>query len=463
MDEPELTTERVEEVDELLHEELADAIERQDSEQLLELVENVHAADLADAIEQMAAEHAAEVLATVDVETAADVLEELEVEHLAGATGQLSSERLADMLDEMSSDEAADLIGELEPERGREVLELMEADESADVEDLLAYATDTAGGIMQAEVLALNGDLTADETIAHIRELHLEADTPYYGYVVDAAGRLIGVLSYRQLLGAPADTPIRDIMVTPVISITGDQDQEEAARVMSKYDLLALPVVGAAGELVGVITADDVMEVIEEELEEDLYKFAGTADPGRPRPAWAAAATRLPVVLVCLVGDVAAGRTVLQHEHRLENLAALAAFLPAMMATGGNIGQQSLAKVLRQIASGTQVTPALWRAVWRESCIGVLMGAGSGLLLGGIAYLTVPHLGPGIAVLVFASLTITSVIAAVLGAAVPLTIERLKRDPAIASGPLITTLNDIISTTVYFALAVMMLHWLGHP
>ncbi len=444
-----------------LREALVAAVEVADQHAVRESFEAHHAADFADVIETLNDEQQSFVLLALEIEQGADLLEEVEDEHLASVTEGMDPERLADVLDQMPSDDAADVIGELEPERQRELLDLMEDEESEDVEALLTYAPDTAGGIMQREVVAFNGALTADQCIAAIRDLGLDADVPYYNYVINDAGQLVGVISLRQVLTARPLERVAGFMSTPVIRARVDEDQEIVAQRLRKYDLLAMPVVDEQEVLVGLVTFDDVMDVIQDELEEDLARFAGTSVPTQRRSVWLASAMRLPVVLVCLVGDVAAGQVMLRYETRLDVLTvALAAFLPALMATGGNIGQQSLAKTLRAIASNDSVTPGLVAASLRESGIGLLMGVVSGILLGGMAFVMRPAVGPGLVLLLGGALTITSVVAALLGAAVPLAVHRLGRDPAIASGPLITTLNDIISTTVYFALALMMLHHL---
>lgn len=454
-------TSSVEDVHDALRQTLVAAVDAADHDAVRESFDAHHAADFADVIETLGDEQQTFVLYALEIEQGADLLEEVEEEHVAAVTEGMDAERLADVLDQMPSDDAADVIGELQPERQRELLDLMEDEESVDVEALLTHAPDTAGGIMQREVLAFNGALTADECIAAIRDLGLDADVPYYNYVTNNAGQLVGVISLRQLLAAPPMERVAGFMSSPVIRATVDEDQEIVAQRLRKYDLLALPVVDEHEVLVGLVTFDDVMDVIQDELEEDLARFAGTSVPTQRRPVWRASLMRLPVVLVCLVGDVIAGQVMLRYEARLEALTvALAAFLPALMATGGNIGQQSLAKTLRAISSHDSVTPGLVAAALRESGIGLLMGAVSGMLLGGLAFVLRPAVGPGLVALLGGALTITSVVAAVLGAAVPLGLHRLGRDPAIASGPLITTLNDIISTSVDFALAWMMLHHL---
>jgi len=450
-----------EEAHDALRQTLVAAVVEVDQDAVRESFEAHHAADFADVIETLNDEQQSFVLHALEIEQGADLLEEVEEEHVASVTEGMDPERLADVLDQMPSDDAADVIGELEPERQRELLELMEAEESVDVEALLTHAPDTAGGIMQREVVAFNGALTADECIAAIRDLGMDADVPYYNYVTNNEGQLVGVISLRQLLTARPLEPVAGFMSTPVIRAKVDEDQEIVAQRLRKYDLLALPVVDADEVLVGLVTFDDVMDVIQDELEEDLARFAGTSVPTQRRSIWQASFLRLPVVLVCLVGDVVAGQVMLRFEAHLEALTvALAAFLPALMATGGNIGQQSLAKTLRAIASHDSVTPGMIAATLRESGIGLLMGAVSGILLGAVAFALRPAVGPGLVVLLGGALTITSIVAAVLGAAVPLLVHRWGRDPAIASGPVITTLNDIISTSVYFALAYMMLHHL---
>lgn len=441
---------------------LAELLEQGDVEALREAYDPFHAADFADALEQLPKEQVAEVLGLLDPAEAAEIVVELEVHHAVAAADLVPDEQLADVLDEMPSDEAADLLGELDPDESAQLLELMEDSESVDVERLLQHGAETAGGIMAAEVIALRSHLTADAAIEQLRRLHLDAATPYYLYVVDEAHHLIGVLSLRQLITVRGSARLSEFMSTNLITARDDEDQEDAARRMQRYDLVALPVVDADGRLVGVITADDAMEVIETELEEDFLRFAGTSeDTDRPRHTVAAAWYRLPVVTVCLLGDIWAGHAVLRYEERLiGTLAALTAFLPAMMATGGNIGQQSLAAVIRALGAGEQVAPNLWRAVAREAVVGLLMGLASGVVLGGVGYL---WLGDApMALLLLVALTTTSLLAAVLGVAVPLILERSRRDPTTMSGPLITTLNDIISTTVYFAMAVGLLRLLGH-
>ena len=453
-----------EEIQERLRQDLVAASDAEDQDSVQQLFDAHHAADFADIIETLDDEHQAWVLHALEIDQGADLLEEMEDGHLAAVTEGMDAERLADVLDQMPSDDAADVIGELEPERQRELLALMEDEESEDVEALLTYPPDTAGGIMQREAVAFNGALTADQCIAAVRELGLDADVPYYNYVVNDQEQLVGVISLRQILTARPQAQVAGFMSTPVIKARVDEDQEVVAQRLRKYDLVALPVVDQNEVLVGLVTFDDVLDVIQDELEEDLAKFAGTSVPTRPRSVLKASVLRLPVVLICLIGDVVAGQVMLRYEASLAHLTvALAAFLPALMATGGNIGQQSLAKTLRAISSGDSVTPGLLWASLRESGIGLLMGLVTGLVLGGLAFVMRPSVGYGLVVLLGAALTITSVVAAVLGAAVPLCVHRLGRDPAIASGPLITTLNDIISTSVYFALALAMLRHLPVP
>ncbi len=429
-----------------------------DTKNLAVLVNDLQAVDLAEVLAELKPEDRLRVFALLKNELAAEVLNELDPHLVAPILESLGAERVAEIFEEMSSDDAADIIGRLSDAEKRKFLEMMEAEDAADVRELLVYPEDTAGGIMTTEYVAIRKDITVERAIEVLRETAPDAETIYYIYVVNERGQLVGVLSLRDLLVASPDTLIEEIMRTKVISVNVMADQEEVARVISKYDLLAVPVVDDDQVLVGIVTVDDVIDVLEEEATEDIYKLAGSGEPEDLETTasfWRRAMLRLPWLIALLFGELLAGKVIDRFSAALQMLTALAFFITVMAGEAGNAATQSLAVVVRGLATGSIDKRKLWVVVYREAKVGLTVGAICGTLLSLVGYFWVGNLP--FALTLGSALCINILVGVVLGSFFPVVIERLGFDPALASGPFITTITDIVSMAVYFGLAVFFL------
>jgi magnesium transporter len=298
--------------------------------------------------------------------------------------------------------------------------------------------------------------MTATEAISYVRMMRPESETVYYLFVVDRADRLCGVVSLRQLIVADPDALIDDIMDPDVIYVEVGADQEECARLIAWYDLLALPVVDQDMRLLGVITVDDLVDVLEEEATEDLLRLSGSVgEPEEADSLVVQAAKRLPWLLVAIGGEMITANVIMGFEIILSRIVALAFFIPVIMATAGNVGTQSLAGMVRGITLGEADVRDVAAILWREARVGVMLGVTCGLVVGVLARLWGQQ--PVLGLVVGVSMAIALVIAAALGGLIPLVLKWFKRDPAYASGPFISAINDVTSITIYFLLATLLM------
>lgn len=446
-----------EDTTDLLANRIRQLLEENDIAELRRLLQDAHPADIADAVDILDEDDRLRVFTLLDDETAGEVLDETEPEATSSLLKDLDSERAADILDEMPSDDAAEILAELPKKQADELIGLMEADEAADVQELLQYPEDSAGRLMTDEFISVGTEMAACDVLEMLRQTAPRAETVYYLYATDPSGELVGVLSLRDLVVATPETKVRDMMNTKVVKISAETDREEVARVVAKYDFLAVPVVDEQERLVGIITVDDIIDVIEEEASRDIYALAGTSeDPEAIRTAVPSVVRRLPWLLITVVGEIFLARVISGYELTLQQVLAVVFFIPVIMATGGNVGTQSLATMVRSIALGEQLNKTVWQAISREAIIGFLLGVPIGVFAGGIALLWQHNIVLGVVILI--SMTLTLTLSAVLGALIPLIFKWLGKDPAYASGPFITTLNDITSITIYFMLASQLLH-----
>lgn len=432
-------------------------IEQNSIAELRRLLREAHPADIADAVDMLEEEERLRVFSLLDDQTAGEVLDETEPEATTALIKGLDSERTADILDEMPPDDAAEILADLPKKQAEELIGLMEVEEAADVQELLQYPENSAGRLMTEEFISVRAGMTASRVIEMLRELAPKAETAYYLYVTEPNGHLVGVLSLRDLIVADPDARISDTMDRKVVSVGVDTDQEEVARVVSKYDFLAIPVVDGKEKLVGIITVDDIIDVIEEEASEDIYALGGTTEhPEAVHTPIPAAMRRMPWLLITVIGEIFTARVIKGYELTLQEIFALVLFIPVIMATGGNVGTQSLATTVRSIALGEQAGRSVWQVIRREAAIGVMLGVTIGLFTAAIA---VKWIGaPALGLVIGISMTLTLTFSAVLGVLIPILFKALGRDPALASGPFITTLNDITSVTIYFLLAIRLIH-----
>jgi len=445
-------TERVD-IDVIL-EQVRTALAQGNWQQAVALVEALRPPDQADLFGELPPEEQDQLLPRLDVEDSADILETLEDEEAAEIAERLDVAELARILDEMEPDEAADLLGDIPPEQVAEALEKMM--EAEDVRPLLMHADESAGGLMTPVEVTLHKNMTTEAAIAYIRSLGPDSETVYYLYVLDDLERLVGVVSLRQLIVASPTMSIGDIMDRDVIHIHADEDQEEVARLMSRYDLLALPVVDREERLLGIITHDDLVEVLEDEATEDIYRLGGVPeDQPADAPVRAALRTRLPWLVLNLLTAMISATVLSLFENTIAQVAVVAAFFPIVAGVSGSAGTQTLTVTVRGLALGEIEPSDGLRALAREGFIGVANGLAVGSLIAVIALVWkgTPMLG----VVVGVATLLNMIGAGIAGVLVPLAMQVLKFDPALASPILVTTTTDTLGYFTYLGLVTLAL------
>jgi magnesium transporter len=398
-----------------------------------------------------------------DKELAAVSLSELALEEGVELLTSLSPEDVAQVLQELPSDDAALFIAELPEEQRERLLDLMKVEASTDVQELLRFAENTAGRIMTPDVFAVNEDLTVGEAIAQIQKASSDVELVFYLYVTDDRNHLVGVTSLRRLLLVPPTTPLKKIMSTDVISVRADTDQEEVARVVQKYNLLGVPVVDLENKLVGVVTFDDVFDVIREEATEDIYALAGVSSEESATSAPARSVRlRLPWLLVNLATAILASSVVRLFTGTIEQIAILAALMPIVAGMGGNSATQTLAVIVRGLALGEVTWENSRRVLFKEALVGLANGVANGLIAAIIVYLmyglTTRSLLLG-GIIALAMIT-NMIIAGIAGTIVPIILKRLKADPALASTVFVTTCTDVGGFFAFLGLATLLIRFL---
>ncbi|WYN02393.1 magnesium transporter [Staphylococcus aureus] len=363
------------------------------------------------------------------------------------------------ILEEMSYDNAVDILNELTKPKVASLLTLMNKDDANEIKALLHYDEDTAGGIMTTEYLSLKAHTPVKEALLLVKAQAPDAETIYVIFVVDDDGKLVGVLSLRDLIVAENDAYIEDIMNERVISVNVADDQEDVAQVMRDYDFMAVPVIDYQDHLLGIITIDDILDVMDEEASEDYSRLAGVSDIDSTNDSIIKTALkRLPwLIILTFLGMITA--TILgRFEKTLENVALLAAFIPIISGMSGNSGTQSLAVSVRNITTGEINEQSKFRIALREAGSGVLSGVVCSTIL--FTIIVAIYHQPLLALIVAGSLTCAMTVGTFVGSMIPLLMNKLNIDPAVASGPFITTINDIISMLIYFGLATSFMAYL---
>jgi len=429
-------------------------------EQIPKFFHELHPADIAEIINHAPASASKKLFELIDDEIKPDVLAELDDQTEADIIEELSDEEISDIVEEMAPDDAADVLGELEDEQREDILELMEDEESEDVRELLQYAEDTAGGIMTSDFVAVRASMTAGEAIEYIGSLELD-EPIYFAYAVDEAGCLAGYVQIWQMLKtANRKKTLTELAERDPVSVLPETDQEEVARLMAKYDLNALAVLDHDDRLIGRVTIDDIIDVMEEEASEDIFKFAGSDDSELEySSAWHACRARLPWLMITLfagfISSIILKRFIDHH------IVALSFFVPIIMAMGGNTGIQSSTLIIRGLAVGSITERKVFKLLGRELLAGGAMGLICGTIIGIWAKFMV---GGGsdipsiyLAFTVGVSLFAAMMFAAVFGAFAPLLLNRFKADPAVASGPFVTASNDILALLIYYGITLSLI------
>ncbi len=433
---------------------------RRDAGRALEkILARTHPADIASLFERLEPPDRARLLdAVADDARRAEVIAHLERGLASELLGSFPPERAAQLLGRMDVDDRADVLGALPPEHSQPVLDRM-GEKGEEAEGLLSYGESTAGGIMSPSVFALRRDTLVSEAIGTLQRAD-QVEMAFYLYVVNEFGHLVGVISLRQLVKSKATRRLEEIMIADVVSVRPDVDQEEVARIVSRYGFLAVPVVDESNRLLGVVTVDDVIDVIREEATEDILKLQGAGQELAPidqpaRAAW----VRFPWLLATALGGCLAALVIAAFP-KVTAILPIAAFIPVVMAVAGSVGTQAATIVVRGLQTGQLVRGALARAVVNQLGVGLLLGLVYGLLIGafGLVRFHGPGDRPGRFVLVLVSSVCASTsLASTLGAALPVACARLNIDPAVATAPLVTTTVDLAAILIYFAVAHLLM------
>ncbi len=442
----------------ILIETLKRLLRRGSYSRLEKIIAKIHAADLSAVFPSLSAHNQRELFHLIESrEKRGIILSELDEDIVLTIIEELSVEELMEILAYMPSDDGGALLRLLPQDKANAVIERMKTSGSEDVEGLLKYEDDTAGAMMIPDFIALDENMTAKEVIESLQtQEYKDVEMPFYIYVVDDNNRLVGVCSLRQLVVVPSATPLKEFMATDVISVKTDMDQEEVAKIVARYNFLAVPVVDEDQRMVGIVTVDDVIDVFREEATEDILKMAGAGEEFvETKSVFRSTRIRLPWLFASFVGGIIAVFIIGHFEESLRRISYLAAFIPVIMGMGGNIGIQSSTIVVRGIATGRINVRHLGRVVSKELLIGLILGAIYGLLLAIVAQL---HSSAAVvAVSVGFGVALSMSIAALVGSFLPMVFARFEIDPAVATGPFVTTSIDILSVFFYFQLATFFL------
>lgn len=431
-------------------ENLRSLIAGKDEASISTLLEELHPADIAEIYEELTIDEAKFLYFLMDDDTAADVLTELEEDDRKKFLASLPSEVIAKrFIDKMDSDDAADVLGELDDDRQQEVLShIVDISAAGDIADLLTYDEDTAGGLMAKELIKVKENWSIPTCLRSMRRQAEEIDEVYYVYVVDNDGILKGTLSLKRMLLSPFDTIVKDIYNEDVISVKTDVESEEVSNIMDKYDLVALPVVDSVGRLVGRITIDDVVDVMREEAEKDYQLASGIIeDVESSDSVWLHTRARVPWLFIGLIGGIISSKVAGSFETLIDQHPQVSFFMGLIAAMGGNVGMQSSAIVVQSLASGSLGIDTTWVKMFKELAIALLNATILSGLIFGYNYFS----GADTSLTASVSIALFSIVifASLFGTFIPLLLNKMKVDPAVATGPFVTTLNDIIGMFIY--------------
>ena len=415
--------------------------------------------DVAQWLDELTSEERQKILGSLDVEAAGVVLDDTTASIRAELIDDLEPERLARIAETLPADEAADLIGELSTHRTERVLHHLDDEDELVLRDLLSYPEDTAGGIMNPEVVALTADSTVDDAIRYLRSA-AEGVVTAALYVVDDDRRLLGFVRLRRLVTARSTSKLGDIMSEDVITVDVNADQEEVADQVDRYDFIAIPVTDSDGRLLGAVTFDDILDVIENEATEDIYKMAGSsAEEEESESILHIARFRLPWLLVCLAGTQLSTLVLSYAQGKVGLYEQMSVFTAAIMAMAGNTSLQSSTTTVRRLALDNLPRGRFMRHVAREISVALLMGVICGLVAASlaIAFGNDPIIGLALG----SAMAMGMSAASLLGAAMPLALDVIGIDPAVSSGPLVSTINDSLALALYFAVATGILFVMG--
>ncbi len=444
--------------------ELKQLLSAKDTATLKNVLREINPVDLAEGWKDLTPEEQLMLFQLLGTRKAVVVFEELDVGDQTFLLQRMGDEATVDMTSQLPPGEVAHLFRKMPPRVIKRLRNLVKRQESAQrLEQVLTYPEKTAGSLMHTEVFQLKESMSASQALELIRALtraHIHEEGLLSNlYVVNQDSRLVGFVTLQTLVAAPYDSKIKELMSSGrAIQIPAMADQEEAAGLVAKYNLISAPVVDDGNHLVGVLLVDDVIDIIRQEASEDIAKMVGTGPEEFLRQsAFNVVKLRLPWLIATIFGELAVSLVIKHHEATLQQVVALASFLPLIAAMGGNVGSQSATVVVRGLATGAIRIEEGWKVVFLEMRVGAMLGATYGCVVGGFAYLLYSSLGWRFPSVVAAGMLTSMTVASTMGSVEPFVFSRLKIDPATATGPLITTITDLISTSTYLALAAAIL------
>ncbi|MCR4881567.1 MAG: magnesium transporter [bacterium] len=446
-------------------ERLKDILAQADDNLLKEELDNLHSADIAELFEELDEDERLKCFNVMPEDDAAELLEFLSPQLQVEILSEIDEEKASSIILKMPHDSVADVLGDLDDNDSENYLNKLPERISNQIRELLSYPEDSAGGIMNSDVLTVDKDMTVDEVVSFLR---IKAETDkvefLYIYVTDKSGHLLGVLSLRSLFTTPKYVKVEDIMIKDLVKVHVEDDQEVAAETLSKYGLLAVPVVDHYDKLKGIVTWDDAQDVVEEETTEEILQSSGISaaeyddDELLEGTIRKSVKARTPWLAVTLLGEFIATIVAKNYDGTLNQLPIIAIFMPLLAGLGGNIGTQSITLMVRGLSTGQVSMSDAFVQIWRESRVGITIGATFGLITALVTWGW--HNNVILGVVVGTAMAVNMVMATIIGTVTPFILKKINIDPAIASGPVIATTIDVLGLAVYFSLVTFSLRWL---
>lgn len=439
------------------------AIKREEREEFRDLFLKLHERDQVEVFHLLYPEKKVKITEFLMPVEFAELFDDMDFDDQLAAFYYLPSSYLQNVFSFIADDNVVQFISQLDEEKRQQALDIMKPEDLQAIESLLKQKLGTAGALMTTELIRVTTEDTADDVIADMRLIGAQAETIYYIYVVNPSNQLTGVLSLRDLLLSPGDTKVKEIMNTQTIYVSQEMDQEDVARIIQEYDLLAVPVVNDDNILLGIVTVDDVLDVIHDEMTEDFHRFGGISsidEEEGPEGETILQMTRkrLPWIIILVFLGLISANLISAFEDTLAQVVALAAFMPIILDSAGNVGTQSLAVSVRRLTLNEENEESFWKMLGKEFGSGVLIGLASAITIGVLSYFLYGSVT--LSIIIGSALLMTLSLSTVIGSVVPTLFDKVGIDPAVASGPFITTINDTFALVVYFSLATYFIHHL---
>ncbi len=434
-------------------------LEEKNYTEFIKLINSMNAVDAADFLQHTEPNDLSKVFRMLKKDLAADVFAELDAEFQQQIIDSMKDSEISKFIDTLAMDDTVNMLEEMPASVVNRILKSVTPEHRNEINRFLQYSEDSAGGLMTSEVLSIRSHLTVAQAVAYIRKTGIDKETVYVIYVIDKSRRLLGIVELKDLLFASDDDVIENIMDSAVISASTSDDKESVANIISKYDLLALPIVDSESRLVGIVTVDDALDVINEEATEDIEKMVAIVPTDKPYLKIGVFETwlkRIPWLLVLMISAAFTGSIITHYENALGQVVILTAFIPMLMGSGGNAGGQASVTIIRSLSLGEIRMGNILRILWKEFRVSLLCG----ITLSVAAFLKVlliDRAGATIALVVALSLLATIIVAKLVGASLPILAKRINLDPAVMASPFITTIVDAVSLIIYFNIATRIL------